>query len=93
MKNYGYDPCEQLAAALGRVTANTRTEKVAAMAYLQASLAQAAVQALIDLLRQQNVISQERIQEALNDAYDTRFKQLSGSNGAVVLPHPTARPL
>lgn len=91
MSENNYDPCEQLAAALGRVISQSRVERVAAMAYLQASLAQSAVQALIDLLRNQNFISQEQIQRALNQAYDDRFKQLSGSNGVTVGAAPSAK--
>lgn len=91
MNNNGYDPAEQLAAALGRVVSNTRQEKVAGMAYLQAALAQAAVQALIDLLRHKNIFSKEEIDRALSRAYEERFKQLSGSNGAILMPTPMTR--
>lgn len=91
MSNQDYDPCQQLAAAIGRVVSGSRTERVAGIAYLQATLAQAAVQALIDLLKQQNIISQEQIQRALDDAYNDRFRQLSGSNGVLAAPAPTAR--
>lgn|GEM_PF-5881420 len=84
------DPCEQLAATLGRVISNSRVENVAAMSYLQASLAQCAVQALIDLLRNQNVISQEQIQRALDHAYKERFEQLAGSQGVIAGAAPSA---
>lgn len=85
------DALIQLSAALGRVVSNSRPEKTAALAYLQASLAQTAVQALIDLLRNQNVISREQIEKALNHAYNERYKQLAGSQSAVLMPGPTAK--
>lgn len=85
------EPIIQLSEALGRVISNSRTEKAAAYAYLQASLSQCAIQALIDLLQNQNVISREQIQRALDHAYTERFKQLSGSNGVVAGVAPSTR--
>lgn len=86
------DPAEQLAAALGRVVSNTRPEKVAAYAYLQAALAQCALQALIDLMMQKNIFSKAEIDRALDRAHNERFKQLSGSSGAIQMPTPKTRP-
>lgn len=86
-----YDPAEQLAAAAGRLVSNSRTDRVAGMGYLQAVMVQAAVQALIDLLKQKNVFSEAEITRALNASYDERFRHMSGSNGAVLQPAPTTK--
>lgn len=86
-----YNPMEQFAAALGRVVSNSHPERCAAMAYLQASLAQAACQGLINLIMSKNILSREEIQRALDASYDERFKQLSGSNAAVIMPAPTTK--
>lgn len=83
---------QQLAAACGRVVGNTRVEKVAAFAYLQATLANAALQAVIDLLKQHNVVTDSELSRHLARAYEARFKELSGANGAILTPAPQVRP-
>lgn len=83
---------EQLAAAVGRVVGQTRTEKVAGLAYLQATLAQAANQALINILKRHNIISDSELERTLAEVYDERYKSLSGSSGAIVQPAPLVRP-
>jgi hypothetical protein len=83
---------QQLTAAAGRVCGATRVEKIAAYAYLQATLAQAANQALINLLKQHNVVSDGELSRHLARAYEDRFKQLSGANGAILTPAPQVRP-
>lgn len=91
-QNLPEDALHQLSAALGRVVSNSRPERVAQLAYLQASLAQTAVQALITLLVNQNVISREQMDKALTHAYHERYKQLAGSQSAVLMPGPSAKP-
>jgi len=91
MTDKSYDPMEQLSAALGRVCTNTRVERLAALAYLQASLAQAATQGLINLIMTKNILSREEIERAMNAAYDERYKQLAGTHTAEMLPAPTTR--
>jgi hypothetical protein len=83
---------EQLAHAAGRVVANSKVERVAGMAYLQAVFAQAANQALINLLKRHNIISEKELEKCLAEEYETRFKQLSGSSGVIVQSAPLVRP-
>jgi hypothetical protein len=82
---------QQLSAAAGRVVGATKTEKVAAYAYLQATLANAALQAVINLLKQHNIIGDAELSRMLADCYEDRFKQVSGASGAVLTPAPQVR--
>lgn len=91
MTKRDYDPLQQLGMALGRVIAGTRSDKAAALAYLQASIANAALQGLVNLLVHKGVLTQAQVQESLDDAYDERFKQLAGSNGAELMPGATTK--
>lgn len=83
---------EQLALALKRVLSGTRTERVAGTAYVQSVFAQTAGQALINLLKSKNIISDKEIERVLAEAYNERFKQLSGASGAIVTVPPLVRP-
>lgn len=86
-----HDPLKQLTYAIQRVATNTRTENLAATAYAQALTAQAAIQAVIDILRNQNVISEDALRRALNHNYDLHFQRLSGANGAQPTPAPQVK--
>ena len=82
----------QLMLAIDRVVSNSRIERCAGMGYAQACMAMAATQAIINLLKSKNIISDTEITNALAEEYEMRFKQLSGSQGAAVAPAPVVRP-
>jgi hypothetical protein len=86
-----HDPIEQLAAATGRVVSNTSVAKTAGIAYLQSTITQAGLQALVDILIQKGVVSREGMNAALNDQYLKRYEQLSGTNGSILTAAPTAK--
>lgn len=81
-----FNPAEQLYMATLRVAQSTKTERLAAFAYGQAVCAQAALDGLIKLLLQQNIVSKEKIAKVIDDAYMERFRQLSGENSAPQTP-------
>jgi hypothetical protein len=90
-----HDPLEQLAAAAGRVCSGNSTEsmrKAAYYGYLQATIAQADTQAIINLLLHHLGVPREQIDRALDDARRKRYEQLSGSASAVLTPAPTTKP-
>ena len=82
----------QLLIALKRTTEGTRLDRCAQTAYMQAVLAQAAGQGLINLLKQKNLINDREIENALAAAYDERFKQLAGTHSIVTPTAPLVRP-
>jgi hypothetical protein len=86
-----HDPLIQLSEATGRVVGNTSVSKVAAIGYLQSTITQAGLQALVDILIQKGVVSREAMNAALNEQYYRRYEQLSGSNGAIVGAAPSAK--
>jgi hypothetical protein len=89
-----HDPLEQLAAAAGRVCAGDGIETIrrtGMYAYLQSTIAQADMQAIINLLISQNILSREQINRAIDDARLKRYEQLSGSASAVLMQAPTTK--
>lgn len=79
----------RLAETVGRVVSNTKVERVAGMGYMQAVLSQAAVQALINLLKTKNIVSDAELARFLAEQYDERSAQLAGRHGGT----PAAAPL
>lgn len=81
----------ELVAEAMKVAANTPLEQCSCEAYAQAVLAQASVQALIDLLIQQNIIGDTALQRHLARRYDERRKSFSDSG--LLVPPAAAAPM
>lgn len=82
---------KQFQEACMRVVNGSRVDRAAAMGYIMGMCAQVATQALIDLLKQKNVVSEAEIRRALANGYTEQHNQLSGHNGVIVTTAPTVR--
>jgi hypothetical protein len=58
---------------------------------VQASFAQQCAEAILQLLKHKNLISEGEIQTALANAYHAKAHRLKGTNGSVIVP-PMIRP-
>jgi hypothetical protein len=83
---------DKLQAACVREIQSERPQDIAATAFLAATFAQHALQALIRLLEQKNLISPQELAKALASAYNegTDFKQAAGR--LIVPMAPQTRP-
>lgn len=59
---------------------------IAASAYMQATYAQQAAEAILQLLRHKNIVSEAEIQKALGDSYHAKAHRLKNSGNIVVPP-------
>lgn len=85
---------KRLADAAIRQTQGQATQHVAIMAYAQAMQALAGVQALVNLLKHKNVISEDEIEGALAHAYATyssRIEQGNRGSSIILPPAPSAK--
>lgn len=82
---------EKLAKVLGAMVAQNTPGKVAGLAYLQATMAQCALQAIIDMLRHKGIVSESEISAALAAAY--RNRRAHAEHSSIIVPAaPQVRP-
>jgi hypothetical protein len=84
---------ERLMAETHREAASSPTPMVANTAYLSATFAQYATQAIIDLLKQKNIISEDELKRALAHSYNTGADaKRQQAQQLIVAPAPAVRP-
>lgn len=79
------DADELKAAVVGSIE-RSDVPTIAASAYMQATYAQQAAEAILQLLRHKNIVSEGEIQKALGDSYHAKAHRLKNSGNIVVPP-------
>lgn len=82
---------KQFQEACARVVDGSRVDRAAAMGYIMGMCAQVVTQAVLDVLKRKNLISEAELRRAIADSYGDVLKQLSGSNGVILPPGPAVR--
>lgn len=82
---------DRLVARLTNAIKTNKTEVVAGYALVQANMAHCSMQAIIDLLRHKNIISENEISAALALSYNKRSDSLV-ERSIIAPPAPQVRP-
>lgn len=77
---------DELKAAIVGAIERSDVPTIAASAYMQATYAQQAAEAILQLLKHKNIISDAEVQKALGDSYHAKAVRLKNSGNIVVPP-------